>query len=379
MKIVIAPDSFKESLSAPQAAEAVRRGFAAVFPDAEYVCLPLADGGEGTAAALVAACGGEWVSVRVEDPLGRPVCARYGLLPDGSAVMEMAEASGLHLLAPEERNPLRTSTFGTGQMVADALARGVRRILLGIGGSATNDGGAGMAQALGIRLLDAEGRELPRGGGALPQLAAVDVSRKTAALDGCRITAACDVDNPLCGSRGASAVFGPQKGASPEQVMLLDAALARLADVLAAHGLPDCRNEAGSGAAGGLGFGLRALLGADLQRGTDLVLAASGLEAKLAGADLVITGEGRMDGQTAFGKLPLGVAAAARRRGIPVIGLAGSIGSGVEALLDEGFTAILPTVPRAAPLAELLAEAEANLERTARQAAALWHGGRAVP
>ncbi len=372
MKIVIAPDSFKESLTAPQAATAIRRGFAEVFPEADYVCVPMADGGEGTTEALVAARDGRWVETVVQDPLGQPVSARYGLLPDGTAVMEMAAASGLHWVAPHERNPLLTSSYGTGQMMADALSRGVRHILLGIGGSATNDGGAGMAQALGIRLLDQEGRPLPPGGGALSRLAAVDDSGRLPQLADCRITVACDVNNPLCGSQGASAVFGPQKGATPDQVAQLDQALAHYADVLHAHGLPDCRDEAGSGAAGGLGFGLRALLGAQLQRGVDWVLAASDLAARLEGADLVITGEGRMDGQTAFGKVPLGVLQLARERGIPVIGLAGSIGEGVDDLLAQGFTAILPTVPRAATLAEVLAEAESNLSRTARQVAALW-------
>lgn len=376
MKIVIAPDSFKESLSAKQAAEAIRRGFASVFPQAAYVCVPMADGGEGTAAAVVASAGGEWVSVAVEGPLGAAVTARYGLLPDGTAVMEMAEASGLHLVPPAERNPLLTSTYGTGQMMADALRRGVRRIMLGIGGSATNDGGAGMLQALGFRLLDQSGAELPRGGAALAGLAAIDCSAALPELADCRIVAACDVDNPLCGDLGASAVFGPQKGADAAQVRRLDAALAHYADVLAASGLPDCREEAGSGAAGGLGFGLRTVLAAKLRRGVDWMVAATGLAEQLAGADLVITGEGRMDGQTAFGKVPLGVLAAAQAQGVPVIALAGSVGPDVGELAAHGFCAVFPSVARAADLAEVLAEAEAQLERTAREVAAVWRLGR---
>lgn len=376
MKIVIAPDSFKESLSARQAAEAMRRGFAAVLPQAEYVCVPMADGGEGTVAAVVAAGGGEWVSVRVDGPLGGAVTARYGLLPDGTAVMEMAEASGLHLVPPAERNPLLASTYGTGQMMADALRRGVRRIMLGIGGSATNDGGAGMLQALGFRLLDQNGAELPRGGAALADLSAIDCSAVLPELAGCTVVAACDVDNPLCGDLGASAVFGPQKGADAAQVRQLDAALAHYADVLAAHGLPDCRGEAGSGAAGGLGFGLRAVLGAELRRGVDWVVAATGLAEQLVGADLVLTGEGRMDGQTAFGKVPLGVLAAAQVQGVPVIALAGSVGADVAALAACGFCAVFPSVARAADLAEVLAEAEMQLERTAREVAAVWRLGR---
>lgn len=376
MKIVIAPDSFKESLSAKQAAEAIRRGFAAVFPQAAYVCVPMADGGEGTAAAVVASAGGEWVPVAVDGPLGAAVTARYGLLPDGTAVMEMAEASGLHLVPPAERNPLLTSTYGTGQMMADALRRGVRRIMLGIGGSATNDGGAGMLQALGFRLLDQSGAELPRGGAALAGLAAIDCSVALPELADCRIVAACDVDNPLCGDLGASAVFGPQKGADAAQVRRLDAALAHYADVLAASGLPDCRAEAGSGAAGGLGFGLRTVLAAELRRGVDWMVAATGLAEQLAGADLVITGEGRMDGQTAFGKVPLGVLAAAQAQGVPVIALAGSVGPDVGELAAHGFCAVFPSVARAADLAEVLAEAEAQLERTAREVAAVWRLGR---
>lgn len=369
MKIVIAVDSFKESLSAPEACAAIQRGFAQMVP-AQYQCVPMADGGEGTTAALVAACGGEWVSVLVSDPLGRLVNAKYGILPNGTAVMEMAEAAGLHLLTPAERNPMKTSTYGVGEMIADALSRGVKRIILGIGGSATNDGGAGMAQALGFRLMDKAGRELPRGGAALRYLAAVDTSGSLKSLSQCEIVAACDVVNPLCGDTGASAVFGKQKGANIQMIRELDTALSNFADILAKKGT-DFRDEAGSGAAGGLGFGLRALLGAQLRSGIEIVLEATDLHNKMAGADLVITGEGCMDGQTAFGKVPMGVLEVAKSHGVPVVGIAGSVAD-VEALYTMGFAAVFPSIDRVASLPEVLGNAAQNVERTARNVAAMW-------
>lgn len=370
MKIIIATDSFKESLTAPQACAAIERGFAQVLPNADYIHIPMADGGEGTTAALVSACGGEWVNVRVSDPLGRQVVAKYGVLPNGTAVMEMAEAAGLHLLTPAERNPMKTSTYGVGEMIANALGLGIRRIILGIGGSATNDGGAGMAQALGFRLLDKAGRDLPRGGAALRYLAAVDVSGSLNELDNCEIVAACDVVNPLCGDLGASAVFGKQKGATVQMIRELDTALSNFADVLARNGT-DYRDEAGSGAAGGLGFGLRVLLGAQLRSGIDIVLEATELSKKIAGADLVITGEGCMDGQTTFGKVPMGVLQTARQYGVPVVGLAGSVAD-VEQLYELGFAAVFSSIDRVATLPEVLANAEKNVERTARAIAAMW-------
>lgn len=372
MNIIIAPDSFKHSLSAVQAADAIKRGLAQVWPDAQYRCIPMADGGEGTAAALLAACAGTWVHTTVRDPLGSNVSAAYGLLPDGSAVMEMAAASGLALLQPEAYNPLVTSSYGTGQMIADALSRGVKHIILGLGGSATNDGGVGMAQALGIRFLDANGVDLPPGGGALAHLASIDARSKNPALDTVRISVACDVTNPLTGPKGASQVFAPQKGADASMVMQLDDALRHLADVVHAHGYQDERHTPGSGAAGGLGFGLLSFCNAKLGSGIDRVIQATGLHQHLADADLVITGEGRMDGQTAFGKVPLGILRAATAHNIPVIALAGSVGEDRDALLELGFRAIFPTVPAALPLAEVLAQADNNLMQTARQVAALW-------
>lgn len=370
MKIVIAVDSFKESLTAPQACAAIQRGFAQIMPNAHYVSVPMADGGEGTTAALVAACGGEWVSVRVSDPLGRPINAQYGVLPNGTAVMEMAEAAGLHLLAPAERNPMKTSTYGVGEMIAHALQRGVRQIILGIGGLATNDGGAGMVQALGFRLLDRAGQDLARVGAALRDLATIDVSGSLKALVDCEIVVACDVVNPLCGEKGASAVFGKQKGATPDMIRDLDMALTRFADVVAMHIGNDFRDNAGSGAAGGLGFGLRALLGAELRSGIDIVLEATELSRHIQQADLVITGEGCMDGQTAFGKVPLGVLTVAQTHGVPVIGISGSVAD-VEKLYELGFAAVFPSIDCVATLPEILVHAERNVERTARNIAAM--------
>ena len=369
MKIVIALDSFKESLTAAAACDAVARGFRAVLPQAAYHCVPMADGGEGTTAALVAARSGEWREVLVQGPLARPVTACYGRLPDGSAVMEMAEAAGLHLLAPAERNPRLTSTFGVGEMLRHALADGARHIILGIGGSATNDGGAGMLQALGVRLLDEKGSELPRGGEALSRLARADFSDLLPDLRDCTLQVACDVNNPLCGERGASAIFGPQKGADATTVAVLDAALAHYAAVLTAAGLPDKRETPGS-----LGYAL-ALLGAELTSGISLVMQAAGLADALRGADLVITGEGRIDGQTRLGKVPFGVLQLARAQGVPVIALAGVLGAGAETLTDDGFTAIFPSIAALAPLADTLAQGAANLERTAQQIAAVWQLG----
>ena len=376
MNLVIALDSYKESLSAADACAAVARGFRAIYPHADCRILPMADGGEGTTAALVAARGGAWQKITVQDPLGRAITARYGRLPDGSAVMEMAEAAGLHRLTPAERNPRHTSTYGVGEMLCHALDHGSRHIILGIGGSATNDGGAGMLQALGAHLYDANGHELPRGGAALARLHHADFSGLHPALQTVTLDVACDVNNPLCGTNGASAIFGPQKGADAAAVAELDAALAHYAAVLTASDLPDRREQPGAGAAGGLGYAL-ALLGANLTSGIGLVMQAAGLAAALQDADLVITGEGRLDGQTRLGKVPLGVLRLAQEHSVPVIALAGVLGAGAEALTDEGFTAIFPSIAALAPLDETLAKGGENLERTARQiAAVLALGGR---
>ncbi len=371
MKIVIAPDSFKESLSALEVARAIETGFRAHFPDAEIVCVPVADGGEGTVDAMVAATLGSRRDVAVRGPLGTPVSAFYGLTGDGAtAVIEMAAASGLMLVPTAARNPLITTSYGTGELIRAALDAGARHLILGIGGSATNDAGAGMLQALGARLLDAEGAELPPGGGALARLAHIDRSGIDPRLATCRIEVACDVDNPLTGSRGASAVFGPQKGATPTMVAQLDANLRHFADVVRRDLGAEVEDVPGAGAAGGMGAALIAFLGAALQSGVDIVTRAVGLEAQLADADLVITGEGRIDSQTPHGKTPIGVARLAKRHGKPVIGIAGCLGAEVEVVHAHGIDAVFAAVARPCTLPEALAEARTNVERVARNVAA---------
>lgn len=371
MKIVVAPDSFKESLSALDVAHALREGFAEVWPAADYALVPVADGGEGTVDALVATTGGKRVTTRVTGPLGNEIEAFWGLSGDGNlAIVEMAAAAGLMLVPPAERNPLVTTTWGLGQLIRAALDAGARRFVVGIGGSATNDAGAGMIQALGGRLLDAEGRDLPPGGGALASLERIDLSGLDPRLSECTIDVACDVDNPLCGPKGASAIFGPQKGATPEMVATLDRNLARFAAVVKAQLGLDVADLPGSGAAGGLGAGLRAVVGATLRPGVEIVMEAVGMDAIVADADLVVTGEGRIDGQTVHGKTPVGVAAVARRHGCPVIAIAGSVGAGAEAVYAHGINAVFGILPRPCTLAEALAEAEPNLRRTARNVAA---------
>jgi glycerate kinase len=341
MRIVIAPDSFKGSASALEVARAMERGVRAVFPEADVVAIPIADGGEGTVEALVAATGGRIEARTVRGPLGDPVSARWGVLGDApTAVIETAAASGLPLLLPERRDPRVTTTYGTGELVRAALDAGLRTIVLGLGGSATNDGGAGLLRALGVRFLDAGGRDLPDGGAALARLAAIDPSGLDPRLAACTLLVACDVDNPLTGPRGASAVFGPQKGATPDAVRELDAALARYAEVARAVTGRDVAETPGAGAAGGLGAGLLFFTPARLRPGVELVLAATRFAEALEGAALVITGEGRTDAQTAMGKAPAGVAAAARANGVPVVCLSGSLGDGWEAVLDAGIDAV---------------------------------------
>lgn len=346
MRIVIAPDSFKGSLTALEASRAMERGVRKVFPDAECDLLPLADGGEGTVDALVNATGGSLYAEDVHDPLGRPIKACWGLLGDGhTAVVEMAAASGLPLLAEEERNPLVTSTFGTGELIKAALAvlceHGNRgRLIIGIGGSATNDGGTGALGALGTKFFNAGGEELPPGGGALADLAFIDTSGLDPLLGETEILVACDVDNPLAGERGASAVFGPQKGATKDMVAQLDAALGRFARVATEITQKDIADLPGAGAAGGLGAGLLFFSKARLRRGIEIVLEATDFDTRVRKADIVLTGEGHTDYQTAYGKAPAGVAAAAKQCGKPVICISGGIGKGVEALYARGIDAV---------------------------------------
>ena len=374
MRVVIAPDSFKECLSAGAVAKALAEGWRRADPGADLRLLPMADGGEGTVEALVAATGGRLMRAWVSGPLGAPIEAEYGMLGDGrTAVIEMAAASGLPLIPPEARDPARTSTRGTGELLLQAIDRGARRIILGLGGSATNDGGAGFASALGYRLLDAEGRILPDGGRALARLADIDASGRHPALDACEILAACDVDNPLCGPEGASRVYAPQKGADSALVEELDRALCHFGEVVGAElGVPVLETP-GAGAAGGLGAGLMAFAGGKLQSGVDLVAEANGLAAALDGADLALTGEGRIDGQSARGKVPAGVARLAQAHGVPVVAVAGTLGTGYQTLYRQGVNAVFSISPGPMPLAKAIEDAEANLRDTAEAIARLWH------
>lgn len=376
MHIVIAPDSFKESLTAQEAAQAMAEGFREVFPHADCHCMPMADGGEGTVAAIIAGTAGRMVQAEVTGPLGTPVQAFFGLSGDGTtAIIEMAAASGLALVPPAERNPLHTNSRGTGELITKALDMGVRHLIMGLGGSACNDAGAGMLQALGVRLLDASGRDIGLGGGALAQLARIDASGLDARLKDIAIDVACDVTNPLCGPHGASAVFGPQKGATPDMVQTLDANLTRFA-ALTKEALPgnpraDMANFPGAGAAGGMGGAFYAYLNSAIRPGCEIVAEAVDLEAAIAACDLVITGEGRMDSQTLSGKTPLGVARLARKHNKPVIGIAGCVGPNVDALRQEGFAAIVSATLRPAPLEKILAQAGVNVRQAAVAAAGL--------
>ena len=372
MKIVIAPDSFKESMSAMEAACAIEKGFQKVLPDAEYVKVPMADGGEGTVRSLVDATGGEIRKETVTGPLGTAVEAFYGLTGDRkTAVIEMAAASGIHLVPKEKRNPLVTTTKGTGELIRAALDQRVERIVIGIGGSATNDGGAGMAQALGARLLDRDGNPLGFGGGELSKLDSIDLSQLDPRLKEVHIEVACDVDHPLTGKRGASAVFGPQKGATPEMVTILDANLARFAQVVKETLGIDVDPIPGAGAAGGLGAGLIALLGASLKRGVDVVADAVQLDKHMAQASLVITGEGKIDGQTIHGKTPVGVAKRAKKYGVPVIGIAGMLGEDCDAVYRHGIDALFSIVPGTVSLETALLNGEKYTEQLAENLARL--------
>ncbi|MEH6483701.1 MULTISPECIES: glycerate kinase [Pseudomonas] len=372
MKIVIAPDSFKESLSALEVAEAIAKGWASVYPDAEICLLPMADGGEGTVDALLAATGGERRECQVRGPLGAPVQAHWGWLAGNTAVIEMAAASGLHWVPSGQRDATVTSSYGTGELIREALDGGAKRIILGLGGSATNDGGAGLLQALGMRLLDRDGAELAAGGAALAQLYQIDMAGLDSRLLGVQVDVAADVDNPLCGPRGASAVFGPQKGASPEQVASLDAALQSMANVVAATLGEDFSQVPGVGAAGGLGFAAKAFLRAGFRPGIELVAELSGLAEAVQGADLVITGEGRLDAQSLHGKTPVGVARVAQAAGVPVIALAGSLGEGYQRMYPVGIDAAFSLAPGPITLEQACAQAASELTARAADVARVW-------
>ncbi|WP_243382710.1 glycerate kinase [Geothrix alkalitolerans] len=379
MRIIVAPDSFKGSVSALGVAEAMERGIHAVFPAAEVVKVPIADGGEGTVEALVAATGGRLMHTEVRGPLGEPVRAHWGISGDGgTAFIEMASASGLPLVPKERRDPRVTSTFGTGELMKAALDAGLRTIVIGIGGSATNDGGTGMARALGVRFLDAEGRDLPEGGAALARLARIDLSGLDPRLAEASVMVACDVDNPLCGPRGASAVYGPQKGATPEMVRELDAALGVFAEVAKAATGRDIALLPGAGAAGGLGAGLLFFTPASLRPGVSIVLETTGFEALAQRADLVITGEGRTDFQTAMGKAPVGVAVVAKRHGVPVVCIAGGLGDGADDVLVHGIDALATTVPQPMTLEDCMGQGAALVEAAAARACRLVKVGMAM-
>ena len=373
MKIVIAPDSFKDSLDAAGVAQAIGSGLAEVWPQAELVECPMADGGEGTMEAIVAASHGEQRRQVVRGPLGESVEAAWGWLPDSrTAVIEMAQASGIQLVPSAQRDACRSSTWGTGELVAAALAAGARRIVLAIGGSATNDGGSGMLRALGLHLLDANGQPLAEGGLALAQLARIDAGDLDPRLAEVQVEVAADVDNPLCGPNGASAIFGPQKGATPDQVQALDQALGHFADHCARLLGNDVRDEPGSGAAGGMGFAAKAFMAARFRPGVEVVAELAGLDTLVQGADLVITGEGRFDAQTLRGKTPLGVARAAKRHGVPVVVLAGTLGTGYEQLYAHGIDAAFALASGPMSLEQACAEAGALLKARARDVARLW-------
>ena len=342
MKIVIAPQGFKAGISGMEAAQAIERGVIAAVPDAETVLAPVADGGDGTLHALVDGTGGQVFTSMVTGPLGPQLEALWGVMGDGrTAVVEMALASGLALVPQRRRNPRLTTTAGTGEIIREALDAGYTRIIVGLGGSATNDGGAGMAAALGARFLDSEGRPLPSGGGSLARLDRIDTSGLHPGLQGASIIAATDVTNPLCGPEGASAIFGPQKGANPEMVRELDAALGNYARVVARDVGRDVSEASGAGAAGGLGAGLMAFAGATLQSGIDMVCEVLGFDELLRDADLVITGEGRADRSTVFNKAPVGVARHATAHGVPTVLLAGSLGPGYQELFEHNVASVI--------------------------------------
>lgn len=372
MKIVIAPDSFKENLTSLEVANELEAGFKRVWPNATYVKVPMADGGEGTVDSLVAATGGTLVTREVTGPMGEKVQATYGLLGDGkTAVIEMAAASGLPLVPRGERNPLLTTTYGTGELIADAIAHGVTEIIVGLGGSATNDGGVGMAQALGVRFLGIDGAPVTGylAGGRLHEIIAIDMSAVHPGLAGVKVNVASDVTNPLCGENGASAVYGPQKGATPEMVAALDANLAYLASLISRDLGIDIAAIPGAGAGGGIGAGIIAFAKAELKRGVELLVAATKLDDQMKGAALAVTGEGRVDFQTAFGKTPAGVAASARRHGVPVVAIGGGLSDDARGVFEHGIDGLEAATSNPMPLETALKNARQNLQNAAERVA----------
>jgi glycerate 2-kinase len=368
MKIVVAPDSFKGSLSAKEVADNIKVGIARVYKDIDVQCIPMADGGEGTVQALVDATDGRTIFVKVKGPLMQEVEAFYGILGDGeTAVIEMAAASGLPLVAADQRNPMITTTYGTGELIKHALDNDCRHIIIGIGGSATNDGGIGMAKALGVKFLDQEGLDIGHGGGSLSKLYNIDISEMDKRIKDCKITVACDVDNPLCGPRGATFTFGPQKGAGEEMLEILDKNLEHYAEIIKTTLGVDIKDCPGSGAAGGLGGGLMAFMNIKLQKGIDIVIETLKLEKYIEDADLVITGEGMMDYQTQYGKTPYGVAKIAKKYDIPVVAIVGQIGKDANVLYDMGIDSIFSIVDGVITLENALANSAKLMQNAAER------------
>lgn len=362
---VLAPDSFKGSMTAKEVCEAMEKGIKKVYPNANCIHVPMADGGEGTVQSLVDATNGTIYEIEVTGPLGNKVTAKYGIMGDKeTAVIEMAEASGIQYVTDETKNPMVTTTYGTGELIKACLDKGIKKIIIGIGGSATNDGGTGMAEALGVKFLDHQGNKLPRGGGYLDRLYQIDTSNLDPRLHEVSIFVACDVTNPLCGENGASYVFGPQKGATEEMVQILDRNLSHYANVVKKQLGKDVKNIPGAGAAGGLGAGLLIFTQATLQKGIDLVIEYSQLRSKIKNADFVLTGEGGIDFQTQYGKTPYGVAKVAKEYNKKVIAIAGHIGEGVEVLYDKGIDAVFGIIPEAGSLEKILQNGAKNVERT---------------
>ncbi|KYG27738.1 glycerate kinase [Alkalihalobacillus trypoxylicola] len=371
-KIVIAPDSFKESMTAKQAAEAVKRGFESIYKGSvSYELIPMADGGEGTTQSLADSLQGSLHEREVTGPLGDKVIATYAISGDGAtAIIEMAEASGLALVSPQDRNPLKTTTYGTGELIKAALEHGVSNIILGIGGSATNDGGAGMIEALGGRLYTKNKQLVTKGGAALQDLIEMDLTALDSRLKKVNVLVACDVDNPLLGPSGASAIYGPQKGATPKMVKQLDQALENFHNVMEKATGKDVKSLPGSGAAGGIGAGLLACLGATLKPGIDIVLEQTNFAERVANADLVITGEGKIDNQTIYGKTPIGVAKAAKKHSeATVIALCGTLGNGHESVFEHGIDAAFSIVQGPCNIEEAIQQGPVNVEATARNIA----------
>lgn len=372
MKIVIAPDSFKESLTALEVANAIEAGFRQIFPDAEFCKVPMADGGEGSVQSLVDATNGSLIDVEVTAPLGNKTTAFFGLSGDKqTAFIEMAAASGLHLVPFEQRNPLITTTFGTGELINAALDYGVKKIILGIGGSATNDGGVGMLQAVGFSFKNAKNEEIGFGGAALSEIATISTENINPRLQQVEFEVACDVNNPLCGERGAAAVFGPQKGATAPMVLALDNALAHFADVVQQQLGIEIANQAGAGAAGGMGGGLLLLPNVQLKAGVQIIIEATGLAEKIQNADLVITGEGRMDAQSIAGKTPVGVAKTAKQFGKPVIAIVGCLREDYPVVYQHGIDAVFPIIRQLGSLDEILKSGRENLTSSAENVARL--------